>query len=248
MRLVSKWKVWLAAIVAIAVGLVAVPGEVTAKGRVDVLVVDTGLRKYNEEASRLRTLTQILAPGAEVRIWHYKRLTEGRLKSLNPRAVILAPTPVPWARYPAKYLKRAEEAVRSWRRPLLGIGGGHQLLARAWGASIEEMDDEEGEFGQVKIRVVREDPLFEGIPHEFEAVTGHREEVAALPEGFVQLAEGDHCRLQAIRHTSRPVYGVQFRPEDPRGARLPVKQVLRNFLVLAHVAKPEKPEKPKKAE
>ena len=207
---------------------------------VDVLVVDTGVRKHTEEAARLRTMVQILAPGAEVRILHYRQLSEARLKSIGPRAVILAPTREPWSRYPAKDLRRAEDAIKSWRRPLLGIGGGHQLLARAWGAEVRDMEDEAGEFGAIQVRVVREDSLFEGLPLELEVMTGHREEVAALPESFVQLAEGDRCRIQAMRHSSRPIYGVQFRPEDPRGARLPVKRILRSFLVLAHVTRAEK--------
>lgn len=222
------------------VAVLAAPGLAKKKGeaRVDVVVVDTGLRKFNEEASRLRTLSQVLAPGSEVRIVHYSNLTEARLKGMAPRAVILAPSPDPWSRYPAKPLAQAEAAIRSWRGPLLGIGGGHQLVARAWGAEVRDMADEAGEFGAVRVRVVREDPLWAGLPLEFEVMTGHREEVAALPAGFVALAEGDACRIQAMRHESRPIYGLQFRPEDPRGARLAARGIIRNFLVIARVAKP----------
>lgn len=218
----------------------AAPGR-AKKGdvRLDVLVIDTGLRKFNEEALRLRTLTQVLVPGAEVRVLHYSNLTEDRLAGMAPRALILAPSPDPWSRYPAKTLAAAEQAVRHFRGPLLGIGGGHQLLARAWGAEVRDMADEKGEFGTVKVRIVREDPLWAGLPTEFDAVTGHREEVAAVPEDFVPLAETDACRVQAMRHSSRPIYGLQFRPEDPRGARLPARGIVRNFLVVAHIAPPE---------
>jgi len=34
-----------------------------------------------------------------------------------------------------------------------------------------------------------------------------------LPPGFTLLASNDVCRIQAIKHESRLVYGVQFHPE-----------------------------------
>jgi len=217
----------------------AAPAHAKKKAEVrglDVLVIDTGFHKFNEEASRLRTMTQVLAPGAEVRVLHYTNLAEGRIQAMGPRAVILAPSPDPWSRYPAKAVARAEEAIRSWRGPLLAIDGGHQLLARAWGGQIGEMEGK-GEAGTVEVRVVKEDPLFEGLPLEFEAVTGHRDEVTTVPKDFVVLAEGSACKVQALRHAKRPIYGLQFRPEDPRGARLAARGIIRNFLVLARVAR-----------
>lgn len=235
---------WL--IVVFVALLAAAPAQAKKKKRaegrgLDVLVIDTGFHKFNEEAARLRTMTQVLAPGAQVRILHYSNLAEGRIQAMGPRAVILAPSPDPWSRYPAQAVARAEAAIRSWRGPLLGIGGGHQLLARAWGGEVKEMADGKGEFGRVQVRILKEDPLFAGLPLEFEAVTGHREEVATVPADFVVLAESDACQVQAMRHATRPIYGLQFRPEDPRGARLAARGIVRSFLVLARVTRRSAP-------
>ena len=213
------------------------PGEARETRPVDVLVVDLGLRSPSEEALRVRTLLQVLAPGIEVKRLHYRRLTAGRIQAIAPRALVLAPTRDAWARYPSKNLELIEQAVRAFRRPLLAIGSGHQLLARAWGGELREMPGSEGEFGETTVHVVQEDPLLRGLAGDFVVSQGHHEEVASLPEGFVLLVAGDQSRIQAMRHETRPIYGLQFHPEDPRGARLPARQILRNFLELAHVVR-----------
>ena len=205
--------------------------------RVDVLVVDLGIHAPSEEALRVRTLLQVLAPGIETKILHYRRVTIDRVQAMDPKSVVLAPTRGRWARFPKKKLDSLMKAVRAYRRSLLAIGGGHQLLARAWEAELRPMSDTEGEFGEGTVRLVKEDPLFAGLSGEIRVCQGHREEVAALPEGFVLLAESDLSPIQAMRHETRPHYGIQFHPEDPRCARLPARQILRNFLKLAGVVR-----------
>lgn len=201
----------------------------------DVLVVDTDLYKGGEAVRRVRTMTQILAPGSEVDIIHYRKLTPGRIASRAPRAIIVAPTRQSLQRYQKKPLARAMEAIRSFRGPVLGIGGGHQFVALAYGGKVADMGTEKGEQGLTQLRILGPDPLFDGIPTEFVAWEGHKEHVSELPEGFKVLVESDTCRVQAMRHATRPIYGVQFHPEAPQGARLPARALLSNFLKLARV-------------
>lgn len=56
------------------------------------------------------------------------------------------------------------------------------------------------------------DPLFAGLPHEFEAFVGHKEAVSRLPEHAVLLASSPGCPVQAFR-VGRNVYATQFHPE-----------------------------------
>src|SRR5947209_12446157 len=56
----------------------------------------------------------------------------------------------------------------------------------------------------------------------------HGDQVDAVNGDFLALAATDTCPIAAVRHFSRPVYGLQFHPEvshTPEGAK-----VLRNFL------------------
>lgn len=57
-------------------------------------------------------------------------------------------------------------------------------------------------------------PMFAGKPEVFEAVTVHRDEIATLPAGGVELARNE-MGLQAaqIRHGRGVFWGVQYHPE-----------------------------------
>ncbi len=202
----------------------------------DILVVDMGLRPGGEEAARLRTLIQVMAPGLRVEKVHYRHVRERYLERKSPRALVIAPPRAAWSSFPTERLDKLRVAIRAFPGPVIGVDGGHQLLAEAWGGTVGPMANEDGEFGSVELEIMRADPILDGLPPRFEVVVGHKDEVTALPPGFVLLARGEASPNQLIRHEGRRVYGVQFRPEDPRGARLPAKLILRNFLRLAGFA------------
>lgn len=56
------------------------------------------------------------------------------------------------------------------------------------------------------------DPLFAGMPRDFEAFVGHKEAVSRLPDHAVLLASSPGCPVQAFR-VGRNVYATQFHPE-----------------------------------
>lgn len=58
----------------------------------------------------------------------------------------------------------------------------------------------------------RADPLFDGVPDQFHAFTGHKEACLTLPPGAELLASGEACPVQAFR-VGRTVYATQFHPE-----------------------------------
>ena len=56
----------------------------------------------------------------------------------------------------------------------------------------------------------------------------HGDQVSTVTGDFVALAATDTCPVAAVKHATRPVYGLQFHPEvshTPHGG-----QVLANFL------------------
>lgn len=96
----------------------------------------------------------------------------------------------------------------------LGVCYGHQILGRALGAPVGR-HPEGLQLGPVTMQLTesgQQDPLFAGLDPSFEALSGHADYVAKVPDGAVHLAFGGVTEVQAFRYGTG-VYGVQFHPE-----------------------------------
>ena len=114
------------------------------------------------------------------------------------------------------------------RVPILGICLGHQLLAEVFKGRVREA--EIGEYADAEIVVDDEDEILKGLGPSFTAWVSHKDEVAVIPKGFDRLAHSETCEIEAMRHKTHPVFGVQFHPEvehTPKGPAL-----FKNFLSL----------------
>lgn len=95
--------------------------------------------------------------------------------------------------------------------PVLGIGLGAQLLARALGGSVVRAPVPELGWGTVTLtRAGRRDPLFDGLDSPLSVFLWH-EDTFTLPPGAELLATADACENQAFRYGNS--WGVQFHPE-----------------------------------
>lgn len=83
--------------------------------------------------------------------------------------------------------------------------------------------------GFYPIRIVKRDPLFAGLPNPMLMRCSHYCEVKTLPKGFRLLATGEHCKIEAMRHVSRPLYGTQFHPEAYDAPFFHGRKLLENF-------------------
>jgi len=63
------------------------------------------------------------------------------------------------------------------------------------------------------VRVLKADPLFDGLGEKPAFLAAHYWEVKEVPPGFELLASSDACLIQAIKQVGRLVYGTQFHPE-----------------------------------
>ena len=54
----------------------------------------------------------------------------------------------------------------------------------------------------------------------------------------MRLAASEACAIQAMRHSARPLYGVQFHPERYSAAHPDGRTIVANFLRLAGLARP----------
>jgi GMP synthase (glutamine-hydrolysing) len=109
---------------------------------------------------------------------------------------------------------------------VLGICYGHQLMAHLLGGVVKKGD--KGEFGLAFLDLAAADPLLEGLQQHQPVWMSHRDTVEGLPQGFVVLGRTDTCRVAAMAHASRRLYGVQFHPEVVHTRQ--GKEILANFL------------------
>jgi len=105
--------------------------------------------------------------------------------------------------------------------PILGICYGMQLAAEILGADVKPAESRE--YGRTALRVSEPDILLKNIPTETTVWMSHGDQVRSLNEDFIPLAETPTCPIAAVKHKTRPFYGVQFHPEvthTPHGAEI----------------------------
>src|SRR5690606_27289407 len=110
--------------------------------------------------------------------------------------------------------------------PVLGICYGMQLACQMLGSNVDKA--KEREYGHARLEIRDRTDLFAGIPANTSVWMSHGDQVLDLEDSFDTLATTPTCPFAAVRHKSRPIYGVQFHPEvthTPHGVDL-----LRNFL------------------
>jgi GMP synthase (glutamine-hydrolysing) len=150
-------------------------------------------------------------------------LSAERIAELAPRGLIFSGGP---ASVYAPAAPRCDPKLFDLGIPVLGICYGMQLACQVLGGQVKPSPSRE--FGRAVCRVQDANGLFTGVPSETVVWMSHGDQVQSVQGDFVALAATDTCPLAAVRHRSRPVFGLQFHPEvshTPFGSR-----ILRNFL------------------
>ncbi|MFH1426288.1 MAG: gamma-glutamyl-gamma-aminobutyrate hydrolase family protein [Candidatus Kerfeldbacteria bacterium] len=109
--------------------------------------------------------------------------------------------------------------------PVLGICLGHQIIGMLHGSTASK-----GKMVNKKeaIHVVNNNVLFSNIKNNTAFRAKHAEAVT-LPDDFVLLAKSESCDNEAMKHASKDMYGVLFRPEV---SSVPGVLLMINFLSL----------------
>jgi GMP synthase (glutamine-hydrolysing) len=123
------------------------------------------------------------------------------------------------------------DLVRETDLPFLGICFGHQLIGAAYGSQVVDLGQNVRAFKDVKL--LRSDPILDGLPSSIRVSESHRQALTRVPEGFRHLAESATSQVEAICHQKRPLYGVQFHPERSDEKRPHGRIIIQNFLKLA---------------
>ncbi|MFI0263045.1 aminodeoxychorismate synthase component I [Streptomyces sp. NPDC017056] len=119
--------------------------------------------------------------------------------------------------------------VTSVDLPILGVCLGHQLIGSVHGATVGPAP----KIMHGRTSLVRHDGdrLFRGMAEEFTAVRYHSLALSGIEAPLEVIAENEDGVAMAIRHSGRPLWGVQFHPESilSDDGRL----LLRNFSEIA---------------
>ena len=97
--------------------------------------------------------------------------------------------------------------------PILGICYGLQLLVARLGGRVEPADDRE--YGRAQLGVDVRDRLLGEVDLDAQRVVwmSHGDRVLELPTGFEVIAHSASSPFAAVRHQTRPIWGLQFHPE-----------------------------------
>jgi anthranilate synthase component 2 len=177
-----------------------------------IVIIDN----YDSFTYNLYQMLQALI-SEKVEVYRNDALTFEQLQEKRPDKIVLSPGPG----HPSNakdfgvcrdIIIRHEEIGA----PTLGVCLGHQGMVQHLGGQVVRAPEVvHGKSSEVKIE--KSCPLFEGLPQRFPAMRYHS--LVAQEEGFpdaleVIARESKLGLIMALRHKSRPLYGVQFHPES----------------------------------
>jgi GMP synthase-like glutamine amidotransferase len=190
--------------------------------------------------SRLKTLS-----GLDCLVVHQSEVTGSDLQRPLIKAILIG------GRSKTASRTKDEEffpLIRSAKVPIIGLCGGCQLIGSAYQAKTVPMrklrpgetdpnpkyhPGKFKEWGFLPVKVVKNDPLFAGLPETIIVREMHAFQMSEPPPSFEILASSAECRVQAVKHRERMLYGVQFHPEAYDADHRHGQTLLKNFFRLA---------------
>ncbi len=167
-----------------------------------VLVLDFGSQYVQLIARRVRERH------AFARIVRHD-VTLDRVRELDPLAVILSGGPSSVYEPGAP---RCDPGIFDLGVPVMGICYGMQLACDAMGGRVRSASSRE--YGRADCNVVdHEAELFRDVPQVTTVWMSHGDQVQDAGPDFLPLAVTPTCPVAAVKHRSRPIYGLQFHPE-----------------------------------
>jgi GMP synthase (glutamine-hydrolysing) len=167
--------------------------------------------------------------GGPCLVQRYTDVTQQGLEELEIEALLISGNATDWLHYDTADLAGLQDVIRRATLPILGLCGGHQVIAMAHGVPVEPMrrlrpgepDSTDlsapgylKEWGFVPVDVVKSDLLFDGLGAAPVFLEVHHAEIKELPPGFDLLASTRDCAIQVMKQRGKPVYSTQFHPES----------------------------------
>lgn len=205
-----------------------------------IYLVDNTIDGQGASPREIRAALQQVDPDLEVLMERFSEVSLPRVQSLNPSHIILSGQSHPWEQYSPESLAGVFSVVREANQPILGVCGGHQQMALAFGAEVglmgrlapgEGYEGAKRERGFYEVKTNTQG-IFQDLPEKITVWHSHFDEVKTLPPQFEATAANETCPIQAMQHVDRLLFGVQFHPELFDDAHPDGRRVLENFLNL----------------
>ena len=208
-----------------------------------ILLVDNTIEGKGSSPREIRSALEQIEPDMRVVTEPFQNITPEFVKTLSPSHIILSGQSHPWDRYSPESLSGVFYVIRSAPKPILGVCGGQQQIALAFGAPVDLIERvapgegyqgafRERGFCTVDLTSPTENGILERLPQTITVWESHCDEVKSLPPDFTCTATNQVSDIQAMQHATLPLFGVQFHPElfdqeHPHG-----RTILENFLKL----------------
>ncbi|MEE9404554.1 MAG: glutamine-hydrolyzing GMP synthase, partial [Algisphaera sp.] len=153
-------------------------------------------------------------------------VTLEQLKKLNPTGIILSGGP---SSVNDENAPKPDPRLFDLGVPVLGICYGMQVACQLLGAEIKGADSRE--YGRAQLNIQDKSGLLHGLPDHTSVWMSHGDQIENLGQDFITTATTDSCPYAAVKHATKPFFGVQFHPEvthTPHGG-----DILSNFLFKA---------------
>lgn len=176
------------------------------------LLVNCSLKTSNEQ------LRQALVKFSECNAIHFKDINEAYHLQERVDAIVVSGSA---ARIVDPFYQVMFQDVAAFIKgcelPLLGICYGHQLICWAFGAKVGSLPQQVIDCFE-NIQVVVADELFDGFKEGQMVPLAENHFDYVLKNGldgtgFSLLANSASCEVEAVKHKTKPFYGVQFHPE-----------------------------------
>jgi anthranilate synthase component 2 len=169
--------------------------------------------------------------GVEPVVRRNDAVTVEEISAMAPEAIVISPGPCTPAEAGISVDLIRELGARV---PILGVCLGHQAIGAAYGGSVVRA--RRIMHGKTSPIAHRGEGVFQSLPSPFTVARYHSLviEPTDLPDVLEVVAwtdePGFEDEIQAVRHRSHPVWGVQFHPESIASEH--GQTLLRNFLSL----------------
>src|SRR5260370_28197971 len=140
-----------------------------------ILLIDNTIEGQGTSPREIRSALQQVEPDMRVVTEPLHNISSEFVKTLSPSHILLSGQSHPWDKYSSKSLAGIFYVIRTAPQPILGVCGGQQQIALAFGAPvglIERIAPGEGYegafrergFSAINVDVMTDAPIFAGFP------------------------------------------------------------------------------------